>query len=131
MPWHIRALNAQGVKAVVNVCEEFEGYTRLYSELGIEQCHLLVPDYCNVNAANIAKGAAFIHKKIQAGDSVYVHCKSGVGRCAMVLVSYVARYHDLGIEEANRYVNSSRNQIIGNVGKRPSVKQFLTLPRET
>ena len=30
-------------------------------------------------------GVGFIESKIRRGECVYVHCKSGVGRCAMVV----------------------------------------------
>eukprot|EP00286_Rhodomonas_abbreviata_P000848 CAMPEP_0181289600 /NCGR_PEP_ID=MMETSP1101-20121128/965_1 /TAXON_ID=46948 /ORGANISM="Rhodomonas abbreviata, Strain Caron Lab Isolate" /LENGTH=271 /DNA_ID=CAMNT_0023393825 /DNA_START=20 /DNA_END=835 /DNA_ORIENTATION=- len=126
LPWQIHSMHSRGVRGIVNVCEEFGGYTGLYSRLGIEQCSRCpTVDYCNVSPQSIAKGVDFIHRKVQAGESVYVHCKSGVGRCAMVLVCYIARHHNMSIEEANAYVRSHRREIIHNVALRPSVQEYL------
>eukprot|EP00961_Rhodomonas_salina_P118789 1598866-Rhodomonas_salina.2 len=138
LPWQIRSMHSRGIRGIVNVCDEFEGYPGLYSELGVEQCRCPTVDYCNVSPKNIAKGVSFIHRKVQvrsallrrsrlrektgeitgcgsiltsewqAGESVYVHCKSGIGRCAMVLVCYFATHHNMSVEEANAYVKSWR-----------------------
>ena len=54
-----------GVTAIVNMCEEFPGHESLYADLGIDQCWLPTTDYCNVTPEVIAKGVAFIHRKIQ------------------------------------------------------------------
>lgn len=79
-------MHREGVRGVVNMCDEFQGYPQLYRNLEIEQCHLPTIDYCNVPAHVITCGVDFIHRKIQRGESVYVHCKSGVG-CVCMCVS--------------------------------------------
>ena len=75
-----KQMHRKGVRGVVNLCEEFEGYPNLYRcfstvpgppcaksdqtiwlqhgrNLEIEQCHLTTCDYCNVPARFIEKGA--------------------------------------------------------------------------
>ncbi|EKX50801.1 hypothetical protein GUITHDRAFT_134914 [Guillardia theta CCMP2712] len=125
LPWQIRDMHSKGVTAIVNMCEEFPGHESLYADLGIDQCWLPTTDYCNVTPEVIAKGVAFIHRKIQTGESVYVHCKSGIGRCAMVLVPYLAKHQHMSIEDANRWAREYRPALIGDVGKRPGVMKYL------
>lgn len=126
LPWHVRQLRREGVKGIVNMCEEWNGWTQLYQSLGVEQCHLPTIDYCNVPAHHIRRGVDFIHRKISQGESVYVHCKSGVGRCAMVLVAYLARHHmHMDVERANVWARAHRRQIISNVAARPGVIEYL------
>jgi len=129
LPWQIRSMHSRGIRGIVNVCDEFEGYPGLYSELGVEQCRCPTVDYCNVSPKNIAKGVSFIHRKVQAGESVYVHCKSGIGRCAMVLVCYFATHHNMSVEEANAYVKSWRKEVINNVSLRPSVQEYFAISK--
>ncbi|KAJ1640560.1 protein-tyrosine phosphatase-like protein [Pavlovales sp. CCMP2436] len=90
LPWHVVALRALGVRAVVNMCDEFDGWTDLYETLGIEQLRLPTTDYMDVSAVNLRKAVAFIDSNRARGQGVYVHCKAGVGRAGSVAVTYLA-----------------------------------------
>ncbi|KAJ1493964.1 protein-tyrosine phosphatase-like protein [Baffinella frigidus] len=139
MRFHIRSMLAASPAglSVVNLCEEFEGYLKEYEARGVEQLRLPVVDYCSVDEESIREGVAFIDAAVRENRSVYVHCKSGIGRCAMVLVAYIARHHAMSLEEANAFVKSHRPEVIGNVAARPGVQAYFrslknaeTLPTE-
>mmetsp|Transcript_86374 Transcript_86374/g.230713 ORF Transcript_86374/g.230713 Transcript_86374/m.230713 type:complete len:188 (-) Transcript_86374:410-973(-) len=128
--WIQPACRGAGVTGVVNLCEEFRGYPRLYRQLGIEQLCLPTTDYCTVSEEHVARGVAFIDEQIRAGGSVFVHCKSGVGRSAMVLVTYLAKHAGFSsVGEANRYAKRFRPTIIGNAEERPSIRRYMGLDR--
>ena len=37
---HVKAMHAEGVRAVINLCDEYRGPTEEYSNLGIKQLYL-------------------------------------------------------------------------------------------
>lgn len=127
MSWHIHAMLAASPTglSVVNLCEEFEGHLHEYQHRGIDQLRLPIVDYCSVDECSIREGVAFIANAVHERRSVYVHCKSGIGRCAMVLVSYLARHHAMSVQEANAWVRRHRPQVIGNVAERPGVQAYF------
>src|SRR6187549_527682 len=89
---HVAALRAEGVTAVVNLCQEREYWdgerdliAAAYAEHGIAEHHLPVID------AAVAL----------AGDhTVYVHCRGGRERSATVAVALLARLEGMPIDRA-------------------------------
>ncbi|KAG8464462.1 hypothetical protein KFE25_003525 [Diacronema lutheri] len=126
MPWHVVQLRAAGVRAVVNMCDEFQGWTDMYENLGIEQLRLPTTDYMDVSALNLRKAVAFIDANRARGRGVYVHCKAGVGRAGSVAVTYLASRGEaelrLDLEEANAYVRTFRPVVVRNLHARAQVR---------
>lgn len=133
LPWHIRELREKGVTAIVNCCEEFGGWGDLYEELGMEQCRVAVVDYTNVPLDELVTAVEFVKRKVDAGESVYIHCKAGRGRSASVAVAYLAKYgapklrSDEGTPTAGLVANDHvlEHRAVVQCWKRPSVKAFL------
>jgi atypical dual specificity phosphatase len=126
LPWHIVALRAAGVRAVVNCCDEFGGWNELYESLGIEQLRVPTTDYMDVSAVHLRKAVAFIDSNRARGRGVYVHCKAGVGRAGSVAVTYIAaraeKEHRLELEQANAYVRTHRPVVVANLHSRAQVR---------
>ena len=61
----------------------------------------------------LEEGAELIHETLQNKGQIYVHCKSGIGRSASLVIAYLIKYRGLGAVEAHRSVKSIRPQIIG------------------
>jgi len=85
------------VCAVVNMCAEWPGPVRAYSERGIAQCRLPFQDTTAPDEAALREGAAFIAEQLEKnpGKRVYVHCKGGIARAStMSLAHYVLNRHE-------------------------------------
>jgi protein tyrosine phosphatase (PTP) superfamily phosphohydrolase (DUF442 family) len=99
---HVAALRAEGVTAVVNLCQEREYWdgerdliAAAYAEHGIAEHHLPVIDGSTVPAGVLDAAVAL------AGDhTVYVHCRGGRERSAAVAVAILANRSGTTIDEA-------------------------------
>lgn len=129
LPWHVLQLRGKGVRAIVNLCDEFGGWTRLYDTLGIVQLRLPTTDYMDVSAANLGRAIDFIDIHREQGHGVYVHCKAGVGRAGSVAVAYLAARSDadarLDLESANAYVRRYRPAVASNLYQRSGVRTVV------
>lgn len=83
--WSILA--SRGITAVVNMRSEFDDAGR-----GIAPPHYLYLPTIDDDAPTLDQlhtGVAFITEEITRGGSIYVHCKSGVGRAATMAAAYL------------------------------------------
>ena len=99
---HVAALRAEGVTAVVNLCQEREYWdgereliTSAYREHGMVELHLPVIDGSTVPAEVLDAAVA-----IADGHIVYVHCRGGRERSATVAAALLARIEGLPIDRA-------------------------------
>jgi atypical dual specificity phosphatase len=99
---HVDALHAEGVTAVVNLCQEreyWDGERELildaYASRGITEHHLPVIDGSTVPADILDQAV-----EIARGNVVYVHCRGGRERSATVAIAVIARLEGLPIEDA-------------------------------
>lgn len=67
----------ENVKTVINLCEEFPGYNRIYEQCMIKQVRLETPDFCIPSLETMEKGIQQIHEIIRNDEqsSIYLHCK--------------------------------------------------------
>lgn len=101
-----RALERNGVTAGVNLRAEFDDAAH---GLALEQyCYLPVEDETAPTLDQMIEGVAFIQQRIDAGDKVYVHCGSGVGRSPMLAVAYFLAAGGLSLDEAIEHIRNTR-----------------------
>jgi atypical dual specificity phosphatase len=100
---HVRDLSAEGVTAVINLCEDSEYWagerdlmSAQYQTAGIVEHRLAVRDGATVPAEVLDSAVAVA----QAGDTVYVHCRGGRERSATVCAAIVAHTDRLDADEA-------------------------------
>ena len=96
------ALRAEGVTAVVNLCQEreyWDGERELivsaYLAHGIVEHHLPVIDGSTVPADVLNAAVRLAHEHV-----VYVHCRGGRERSATVATALLARIEGLSIDRA-------------------------------
>jgi atypical dual specificity phosphatase len=96
------ALRAEGVTAVVNLCQEreyWDGERELiasaYLEHGIVEHHLPVIDGSTVPADVLDAAVRLADQHV-----VYVHCRGGRERSATVATALIARIEGLSIDRA-------------------------------
>ncbi len=117
-------LEREGVKAVVNTCEEYAGPVAAYQAAGIEQLHIPTIDFTPPRLADIERGVEFIQRHATAGDTVYVHCKAGRGRSATVALCWLVAYRGLTPAAAQELLNARRPQVLKSVYQRDVVREF-------
>lgn len=99
---HVAALHDEGVRLVINLCEEREYWAgereivlAAYRAAGITERHLPVKD-----GATVPHGVIDAALKDDGGAIVYVHCRGGRERSATVATALLARDQRLSIDQA-------------------------------
>jgi atypical dual specificity phosphatase len=101
----------EGVRAVVNLCREWDQNRGLYERMGISQCYAPTTDFECPTLAETMKCVYFMREHLQAGRSVYVHCKAGRGRSVCVVLAYLVTYEGLSPAEADAIIRAKRPHI--------------------
>ena len=122
-------MHAEGVRAVVNMCEEYEGPVSEYESAGIVQLRLRTIDFTSPSFADLQTGVDFIQQHTQSNESVYVHCKAGRGRSATMVLCWLVATEGLTPEEAFAFVKQKRRHVC-QMALRPVVYEFQK-PQET
>jgi protein tyrosine phosphatase (PTP) superfamily phosphohydrolase (DUF442 family) len=108
-------LAARGITAVVNLRIEFDD-----EQAGIApERYLYLPteDDHAPTVEQLREGCAFIAEEIANGGGVYVHCKSGIGRAAVMAAAYLVST-GLTVDQAWALIRRARPFI------RPKPRQF-------
>jgi protein-tyrosine phosphatase len=112
------------ITSVLSVVERFEIYSNTlagetirpedWKTQEINHLWLESPDFQapSLNLLNI--GADFIYENINIlKRNVYVHCKSGMGRSACMVLAYMIKYQRRPAKEAHKILLSKRSVIFG------------------
>lgn len=105
---HADELQRMNLSLVVSVVEPFEleavtlGGRPISSEfwkkIGVDHRILPSPDFAPPHIDVLANGAKLLDEYLREGKRVYVHCKSGRGRSASVVMAYFCRYRYVGMD---------------------------------
>lgn len=118
-------LKKMGVRAVLNVCEEYSGPEEAYAATGIEQVRLPTIDYTSPSLSTVRQGVCFIEKCVSRGDLVYVHCKAGRGRSATIVLCWLIKARKIKPNEAMNFLLERRPHVNRKLDKRKVVREFL------
>jgi protein tyrosine phosphatase (PTP) superfamily phosphohydrolase (DUF442 family) len=81
-----RRLEQEGINAVVNMRVEFDDAV---AGLTLDHyCHIPTVDDDAPTMQALARGVNFIHRVIEQGGKVYIHCAGGVGRAPTMAAAY-------------------------------------------
>ena len=117
-------LAAEGVRAVVNTCEEYAGPVVAYEAAGIEQLRVPTTDFHPPRLADIEQAVAFMQRHIARGETVYVHCKAGRARSATVVLCWLVATKGMTVEAAQRLLLAKRPHVKRDLDRRPVVMEF-------
>ncbi|TWU40378.1 hypothetical protein Q31b_37270 [Novipirellula aureliae] len=117
-------LAAEGVKAVVNTCEEYPGPLLAYESFSIEQFWMPTTDFTHPSLENVSEAVEFVEQHAKQNQTVYIHCKAGRARSATVAMCWLLKYRNQSIAEAQRTLLKARPHINPRLGQRPVVKQY-------
>jgi atypical dual specificity phosphatase len=118
-------LKKLGVRAVLNVCEEYSGPEEAYAAAGIEQVRLPTIDYTSPSLSTVREGVCFIEKCVSRGDLVYVHCKAGRGRSATIVLCWLIKAKKIEQTEAMNFLLERRPHVNKRLDKRKVVGEFI------
>jgi len=126
LPWYqtVPALYKEGVRGVINTCEEYAGPLSTYDQYGIKQLYIPVTDFTSPTAEQIEQAVSFIEKFANRGESVFLHCKAGKGRSTTVAICYLMKAHNITAQQALRIIIQCRPQVSKYVWRRPCVIEF-------
>jgi atypical dual specificity phosphatase len=126
---HPTQLYSQGVRGVINMCEEYSGPLEEYKRLGIKQLRLPTVDHSDPDVQDIIRGVEFIREFRDADQQVLVHCKSGHGRSSAVVMAWlVSEGH--GSPEAVQRFMLSRRRVRRALYEQESILSFTEKLRE-
>lgn len=110
-----------GVNAVVSVVETFELETptvvgrtitaKDWKAMGVDQVQLSCIDFQPPPFSILDRGADYINNRIINNDTVYVHCKSGRGRSASVVMAYFMKYKRMSAKDAHMRLKACRSVV--------------------
>ncbi|KAG1479719.1 hypothetical protein G6F57_005928 [Rhizopus arrhizus] len=113
------------VQVVVNLCQEFPGYEKIYKELKIEQIRLETPDFCVPTLDAIERGIKKILEVKEKGNvSIYLHCKAGKGRSAAIALCYLLTIYELDLIQAQKELLKKRPQVDKDLYANEEIRLF-------
>lgn len=117
-------LAAEGVGAVVNMCEEYAGDAATMASLGIEQLHLPTLDYHCPDEAALLRGVDFMQAQVRSGRRVLVHCKAGRGRSAIMVLCYLMATRRIGRVDALGILKAARPRLARGIERHETVRRL-------
>lgn len=125
------------ISLIISVVEPFELSTPVllgepvstdyWKKVGIEQRVLSCPDFFPPPLDILEEGAKLLDTYLTEGKRVYIHCKSGKGRSASVVMAYFLKYRYTGMDllEVYRKLYSRRGVIFGeNSAQMEQMKRY-------
>ena len=120
----VAGLADEGVKAVVNTCEEYAGPQSEYDEHGIDQLRIPTTDFTHPKLADVEKAVEFVQSHASRGETVYIHCKAGRARSATIALCWLMKYRGMSMEEGQAKLLECRPHVNPSLTERPVVREF-------
>jgi atypical dual specificity phosphatase len=124
-PCDLPKLRALGIRAVVNTCLEYRGPEEQYRKAGIRHLRLPTVDFTPLSLTDITRGVAFIEEETGQGRAVYIHCKAGRGRSALLALCWLAAHHGWSAAQAQAHLLSRRPHIKKGLDRLAVVREFM------
>jgi atypical dual specificity phosphatase len=120
----VDGLYSEGVRGVVNTCEEYPGPKQQYTQAGIQQLRIPTTDFTHPKLKDVQLAVEFTQRFVQKEESVYIHCKAGRARSATVAMCWLMKYRGMTMDEAQAALLKARPHINPRLASRPVVKEF-------
>jgi len=124
---HVSRLHALGVRAVINLCDEYTGPVAAYAKHGIIQLRLPTVDFAPPKIDAISTSIQFIEEQHRQGHAVYVHCKVGRVRSATIAMCWLMQAYKVCPADALQRLKERRRQVSSRLGSYPVVTEFWSL----
>lgn len=100
-----RKLELWGINSSVNMRIEYDDVA--HNVALTHHCHLPTDDGDAPTLTQLQTGVDFIRQRVVAGDKVYIHCRSGVGRAPTMAIAYFVSQGD-PLSEAVKLIIKTR-----------------------
>ena len=124
-PRDVVALARDGVGAVVNVSHELLDPREALAAAGISYLRVPCWDTRPPELEDAVRGVRRIAEHVAAGQKVYIHCASGVGRSVTLSLCYLAAHEGMSVEEATATVRKARPWIAMSPAQRAFVETYV------
>jgi atypical dual specificity phosphatase len=118
-------LNKIGIKYVVNMCAEYNGPLKTYTKYNIKQLYLPTVDMTSPSLKDIEKAIQFMNEAYTNKEKIFVHCKSGMGRSAAIVLCHLVANENMSIEDAFKLLKQKRPEITSAIIHYRSLNLFL------
>eukprot|EP00667_Euglena_gracilis_P019964 EG_transcript_21491 len=115
LPWHVAQLAHLGVTGVINCTDEYTGPVKSYEKYGIKQLRIPTLDFHIPSAQSVEEAIQFIEGQ---DGSVYIHCKAGRGRAAIVAACWLIHRLKLTPMQAQNRLQHIRPHVSPSLWKR-------------
>ena len=119
----VNGLAELGIGAIVDLRAEAKDDEALFAQHGIRFLYLPVRDHWSPSQAQLREGADWVLAHVGGGGKALVHCRSGIGRSAVLACCTLMR-HGLDLPSALRLVRSRRWGVALNRRHREAVREF-------
>ncbi len=126
-PSDIPELKDMGIRAVLNLCDEYTGPREAYRKAGLVQLRLPTIDYTSPSLETVQRGVRFIDTNVARGNRVYVHCKAGRGRSATIVLCWLMKSKELSAPSAMEYLLNKRPHVNNQIHQREVVREFIEI----
>ncbi|MGB7345796.1 MAG: phosphatidylglycerophosphatase and protein-tyrosine phosphatase 1 family protein [Pirellulaceae bacterium] len=120
----VPGLYEEGVRGIVNTCEEYAGPKSEYTQHGIEQLRIPTTDFTHPKLRDVQLAVEFVQRHVQKDASVYIHCKAGRARSATIAMCWLMKYRGMSMDEAQAALLKARPHVNPRLATRPVVQEF-------
>jgi protein-tyrosine phosphatase len=130
----LSSLRELGIKAVLSVVESFEIESKgllgspvaakQWEENEIKQLHISTQDFKPLSLDDVNLGVEFLRWNVKNNRPIYVHCKAGKARSALIVMCYLIKIHGLSFPQALNFIREKRPQMHLDEGKLDNAKQY-------
>eukprot|EP01112_Ceratiomyxa_fruticulosa_P015880 TRINITY_DN473_c0_g1_i1.p1 TRINITY_DN473_c0_g1~~TRINITY_DN473_c0_g1_i1.p1 ORF type:complete len:223 (+),score=21.46 TRINITY_DN473_c0_g1_i1:575-1243(+) len=124
MHWDVQHFHNLGVRAVVNLCDEYSGPEQAYRQYGIKQLYLPTIDHHEPTLSHLKQAVEFIEQYTKRGDVVMIHCRAGRGRSAAVAFCWLLYKTKMQPEEIQRHLLSRRKKVRKTLYLQPNILKY-------
>lgn len=100
-------IKAEGIRAIVNLCEEFSDLHELEEQAGFEVYYLPIPDECAPEMKSMEEALQWFDETMYLKKKVLVHCRHGIGRTGTFVSAYLLR-RGMGLKIAEKTLKTTR-----------------------
>jgi hypothetical protein len=127
-------VNEENIKCVLTILEPFEIDTITYlsqpvsqedwTKYSIDQKIINSEDFGPLKLKDLHEAVLYLEQCVSSKKKIYVHCKAGHGRSAMVTIAYLIKNHGMSLDEAHIYTKDRRSTVNINRQQYESLKEY-------